>query len=77
MHCSLHYHGVGHHISSGRMSSRTTSCSSTTLVPYYIKADPKSNMAGLKFQDISYCFVKFGLQEELPGLNWQNLRPFH
>ena len=36
--------------------------------PYYIKADPKSNMVGLKFWDISWCFVKFGLSEGLPHL---------
>ena len=35
---------------------------------YYIKADPKSNIAGLKFWDISWCFVKFGLSEGLPHL---------
>jgi len=44
---------------------------------YYIKADPKSIVAGLKFSDISWCFVKFGLSEELPHLIWQNFRPFH
>ena len=27
---------------------------------YYIKADPKSNIAGLKLQDILFYFFKFG-----------------
>ena len=37
----------------------------TGFGPYYIKADPKSNVAGQKFLDISWCFVKFGLSEGL------------
>ena len=28
--------------------------------PYYIKANPKSDIAGLQFLDISCCFVKIG-----------------
>ena len=35
---------------------------------YYITADPKSDIVGLKFYDILWCFDKFGLSEGLPHL---------
>ena len=37
----------------------------TTLVTYYIIADPKSNRVGSKFWDISCCFLKFGCPERM------------
>ena len=43
---------------------------SSSSIAYYIKADPKFNIAGFKFKDILCCFVKFGWPEGLPDMIW-------
>ena len=39
-----------------------------SVINFFHKADPKCNIEGLKFLDISCCFVKFGQPERIPDL---------